>query len=80
MPGLDQLAVDRGLLAHRLQPGAVQEGRAQRVRCAECLVEPGDGGGRALEGAGEVGARGRGGQVGQSGPRRRVVEQVHLPL
>ena len=27
VPGIDRLAVDRGLAAHRIEPGAVQEGR-----------------------------------------------------
>ena len=62
VPGIDRLAVDRGLAAHRVEPGAVEEGRAQRV-AAERLVEPGEGGG----GAGE-----RSGERGVEGDRRRV--------
>ena len=39
VPGVDRLAVDRGLTAHRLEPGPVQERRAQRM-AGERLVEP----------------------------------------
>jgi len=42
VPGVDQLAVDGGLAAYRVEPGAVEEGGAQRVT-GERLVEPGDG-------------------------------------
>ena len=41
VPGIDRLAVDRGLAAHRVEPGAVQEGRQQRM-AGERLVEPGE--------------------------------------
>ena len=52
VPGIDRLAVDRGLAAHRVEPGAVQEGRQQRM-AGERLVEPGDGGGGLCQGAGQ---------------------------
>ena len=50
VPGVDRQAVDRGLAAHRLQAGAVEESRAQRVTC-QCLIEPRERSGRALDGA-----------------------------
>ena len=52
VPGIDQLAVDRGLAAHRVEPGAVQEGRPQRVT-GERLVEPGERRGGLRQGAGQ---------------------------
>ena len=52
VPGIDRLAVDRGLAAHRVEPGAVQKGRQQRV-AGERLVEPGERGGGLREGGGE---------------------------
>ena len=52
VPGIDRLAVDRGLAAHGVEPGAVQEGRQQRM-AGERLVEPGDGGGGLCQGAGQ---------------------------
>ncbi len=50
MPGVDQLAVDRGLPADGFEAGAIQECRKQRMS-GERLVEPGDGVGGAREGA-----------------------------
>jgi hypothetical protein len=41
MPGVDRLAVDRGLTADGVEPRAVHEGRQQRVP-GQRLVEPGD--------------------------------------
>ena len=41
VPGIDRLAVDRGLAADGVEPGAVQEGRQQRM-AGERLVEPGE--------------------------------------
>ena len=52
VPGIDRLAVDRGLAADGVEPGAVQEGRQQRM-AGECLVEPGDGRGGLCQGAGQ---------------------------
>jgi len=74
VPGVDDMAVG-GLPADRLQASTVQEGRVQGTRSAERLVEPGDSGCRAREGAGEVGAAGQGGEVGEG---RRRVEQDPL--
>jgi hypothetical protein len=51
VPGVDRLAVDRGLMAHRVEPGAVGPGRGERV-VREGSVEPGDSAGGALEGRG----------------------------
>ena len=52
VPGIDRQAVDRGLAAHRVEAGAIEEGLAQRV-AAERLVEPGEGGGGEGERRGE---------------------------
>ena len=52
VPGIDHLAVDRGLAAHGVEPGAVQEGRQQRM-AGECLVEPGERRGGLRQGAGQ---------------------------
>ena len=52
VPGIDHKAVDRGLAADRVEPGAVQKRRQQRM-AGECLVEPGDGGGGLCQGAGQ---------------------------
>ena len=52
VPGIDHLAVDRGLAAHGVEPGAVQEGRQQRM-AGECLVEPGERRGGLCQGAGQ---------------------------
>ena len=52
VPGIDRLSVDRGLAAHGVEPGAVQEGRQKRM-AGERLVEPGDGGGGLRQGAGQ---------------------------
>ena len=41
VPGIDRLAVDRGLAADRVEPGAVQEGRQKRM-AGERLIEPGE--------------------------------------
>ena len=41
MPGIDRRAVDRGLAAHRLEPGAVEKGGEQRME-GKRLVQPGD--------------------------------------
>ena len=56
VPGVDQHPVDGGLAAHRVEPGAVEEGRPQGV-ADQRLVEPGDRGRRRGERAGERGAR-----------------------
>ena len=48
MPGIDRLAVDDGLSAHRLEAGAVEEGRPQRV-AGQRLVEAREAGGGAFE-------------------------------
>ena len=52
VPGIDHLAVDRGLAAHGVEPGAVQEGRQQRM-AGERLVEPGERRGGLRQGAGQ---------------------------
>ena len=52
VPGIDRLAVDRGLAAHRVEPCAVQKGRQQRVT-GERLVEPGERRGGLRQGAGQ---------------------------
>ena len=52
VPGIDRLAVDRGLAADRVEPGAVQEGRQQRMT-GERLVEPGERRGGLCQGAGQ---------------------------
>ena len=52
VPGIDRLAVDRGLAAHRVEPGAVQKGRQQRM-AGERLVEPGERRGGLRQGAGQ---------------------------
>ena len=52
VPGIDHLAVDRGLAAHGVEPGAVQEGRQKRM-AGECLVEPGERRGGLCQGAGQ---------------------------
>ena len=57
VPGVDRLAVDRGLTAHRVEPGAVGPGRGERV-VGDGRVEPGDGAGGALEGRGDGCRRG----------------------
>ena len=48
VPGVDRLAVDRGLPAHRLEPGAVGPGRGERV-VGEGGIEAGDHCGRPFE-------------------------------
>ena len=48
VPGVDQHPVDGGLAAHRVEPGAVEEGRPQRV-VLQRLVESGDRGRRRGE-------------------------------
>ena len=52
VPGIDRLAVDRGLAAHRVEPGAVQKGRQKRM-AGERLVEPGERRGGLRQGAGQ---------------------------
>ena len=52
VPGIDHQAVDRGLAAHGVEPGAVQEGRQKRM-AGECLVEPGERRGGLRQGAGQ---------------------------
>ena len=52
VPGIDRLAVDRGLAAHGVEPGAVQEGRQKRM-AGERLVEPGERRGGLRQGAGQ---------------------------
>ena len=52
VPGIDHQAVDRGLAAHGVEPGAVQEGRQKRM-AGECLVEPGERRGGLCQGAGQ---------------------------
>ena len=52
MPGIDRLAVDRGLPADCVEPGAPGPGRSQRVR-GECGIEAGDRAGGMFESAGE---------------------------
>ena len=58
VPGVDQLAVDRGLAAHRVEPGAVEEGRPQGMD-VQRLVEPGDGGSGLDERRGQDGVHRR---------------------
>ena len=85
VPGVDQHPVDSGLAAHRVEPGAVEEGRPQGV-AGQRLVEPGDRGRRRCERAGQRGARvgsARKQRVehGSSGPLRRATcaPQVAAP-
>ena len=52
VPGIDHKAVDRGLAAHGVEPGAVQEGRQKRM-AGERLVEPGERRGGLCQGAGQ---------------------------
>ena len=52
MPGIDELAVDGGLTPHRFEPGAIKEGRQQRMPI-ESLIQSGDGARRALKGTRE---------------------------
>ena len=52
VPGIDRLAVDRGLAADGVEPGAVQEGRQKRM-AGERLVEPGERRGGLRQGAGQ---------------------------
>ena len=52
VPGIDRLSVDRGLAAHGVEPGAVQEGRQKRM-AGERLVEPGERRGGLCQGAGQ---------------------------
>ena len=52
VPGIDHLAVDRGLAADGVEPGAVQEGRQKRM-AGERLVEPGERRGGLCQGAGQ---------------------------
>ena len=52
VPGIDRLAVDRGLTAHRVEPGALGPGRV-RAGASEGRIEPGDGAGGAFEGRGD---------------------------
>ena len=42
MPGIDRLAIDRGLAAHCLEPDPVKKSRAQRVR-TDRLAKLGEG-------------------------------------
>ena len=56
VPRIDELAVDRGLAADRVQAGTVQKGRTQGV-IGQRLVEPGDRGGGLGEGGAERGGR-----------------------
>jgi hypothetical protein len=53
MPGIDQLAVDRGLPADGFETGAVEERREQGVS-RQRLIEPGDGAGGARQRAEQV--------------------------
>ena len=48
MPRVDRLAVDRGLPADRVEPGAPGPGRSQRVG-GECRIEAGDHAGSPFE-------------------------------
>ncbi len=41
VPGVDQLAIDRGLAAHFAETGAEEESRRERM-AAERLIEPAD--------------------------------------
>ena len=52
VPGIDHKAVDRGLAADGVEPGAVQEGRQKRM-AGERLVEPGECRGGLRQGAGQ---------------------------
>ena len=52
VPGIDHKAVDRGLAADRVEPGAVQKGRQKRM-AGERLVEPGERRGGLRQGAGQ---------------------------
>src|SRR5487761_1677075 len=57
VPGVDRLAVDRALTAHRVEPGAPGPGRGERVR-SDGRIEAGDGAGGAFEGRGDGSRRG----------------------
>ena len=74
VPGVDRLAVDGGLAAHRVEAGAVEEGRQQRM-AAQRLVEPGEGGGGAFERAGDTR---RGDQAGGSAVSQNLIEHQRL--
>ena len=52
VPGVDRLAVDRGLAAHRVEPRAVGPGRDERMR-GQGRIEAGEGRGGAFEIDGE---------------------------
>ncbi|HVC61574.1 MAG TPA: hypothetical protein VND19_14575 [Acetobacteraceae bacterium] len=52
VPGVDQLSVDGGLAARRVEPGAVEKSRKQRV-AIQRLIEPGDARSRLGERRGE---------------------------
>ncbi len=73
VPGVDRLAVDGGLAADRLEPGAVEQGRPERV-VRRRLIEPGQRGGRAREAGGKRGVEG-GGRRSQ----QQVEHDVGLP-
>jgi hypothetical protein len=57
VPGIDRLAVDRGLAAHGLKPDPVKKGRTQGVR--ERLVKPGGGTGGMDQRGGECSVQDR---------------------
>ena len=48
MPGIDREPVSGGLATHRVEAGAVEQRRSERV-AGGSLVEPGEGGGGAGE-------------------------------
>ena len=48
MPGIDRLAIDRGLAAHRVEPRAIGPGRSERM-AGHGRIEAGEGGGGAFE-------------------------------
>ena len=69
VPGIDRLAVDRGLAAHGLNPDPVKKGRTQGVR--ERLVRPGEGTG---------GLGGSGSSASQSKPLAGLRYRRHRQL
>ena len=56
MPRIDHPAVDRGLSAHGVEPGAIGPGRGERMR-GQRRIETGNRGGGALEAGGAIARR-----------------------
>ena len=78
MPGIDRQAIDRGLAAHRVEPGAVQQRRQQRM-AGERLVEPGERGGGLRQGGGERRIKLSGAAAAAAASRAIVVPPADRP-